>query len=72
LVALTEITFKVLPKKPFNRTIVIHEITKKEIANLFNKISNSSSEVTGSMYLPLESNNNKFKITTKQYSSLMI
>ncbi len=59
--ALTEITFKVLPKKPFNRTIVIHEITKKEIANLFNKISNSSSEVTGSMYLPLESNNNKFK-----------
>ena len=61
LVALTEITFKVLPKKPFNRTIVIHEIIKKEIANLFNKISNSSSEVTGSMYLPLESNNNKFK-----------
>ncbi len=54
LVALTEITFKVLPKKPLNKTIIIHEILKKDISQLFNKIINSSSDVYGSMYLPLD------------------
>jgi len=62
LVALTEITFKVLPKKPFNKTIIFHEILKKDIAQLFNKILNSSSEISGSMYLPLDPNNKSDEI----------
>ena len=72
LVALTEITFKVLPKKPLNKTIIIHEILKKDIAQLFNKIINSSSEVSGSMYLPLDSNNKSdeiFKFNDIKYSA---
>ena len=62
LVALTEITFKVLPKKPFNKTIIFHEILKKDIAQLFNKILNSSSEISGSMYLPLDPKNKSDEI----------
>ena len=72
LVALTEITFKVLPKKPLNKTIIIHEILKKDIAQLCNKIINSSSEVSGSMYLPLDSNNKSdeiFKFNDIKYSA---
>ena len=34
LIALTEITFKVLPTKSSSSTLVIHEDKKKEIANL--------------------------------------
>jgi glycolate oxidase FAD binding subunit len=72
LVALTEITFKVLPKKLFNKTIVIHEILKKDISQLFNKIINSSSEVSGSMYLPLDSSNKSdeiFKFNDLKYNA---
>jgi glycolate oxidase FAD binding subunit len=72
LVALTEITFKVLPKKPLNKTIIIHEILIKDIAQLFNKIINSSSDVSGSMYLPLDSNNKSdeiFKFNDIKYSA---
>jgi glycolate oxidase FAD binding subunit len=72
LVALTEITFKVLPKKPLNKTIIIHEILKKDISQLFNKIINSSSEVSGSMYLPLDSSNKSdeiFKFNDLKYNA---
>ena len=72
LVALTEITFKVLPKKPFNKTILVHEILKKDIAQLFNKIINSSSEVSGSIYLPLDPNNKSeeiFKFNDTKFNS---
>ena len=62
LVALTEITFKVLPKKLFNKTIIFHEILKKNIPQLFNKILNSSSEISGSMYLPLDPKNKSDEI----------
>ena len=62
LVALTEITFKVLPKKTFNKTIIFHEILKKNIPQLFNKILNSSSEISGSMYLPLDPKNKSDEI----------
>ncbi|MBO6466494.1 MAG: FAD-binding protein, partial [Pelagibacteraceae bacterium] len=72
LVALTEITFKVLPKKLFNKTILVHEILKKDIAQLFNKIINSSSEVSGSIYLPLDPNNKSeeiFKFNDTKFNS---
>ncbi len=62
LVALTEITFKVLPKKLFNKTIIFHEILKKDIPQSFNKILNSSSEISGSMYLPLDPKNKSDEI----------
>ena len=51
LIALTEITFKVLPKKDYSSTLVIHENNKEEIAKLFNSIQNSSYEISGSAFL---------------------
>ena len=60
LVALTEITFKVLPKKNSSSTLVIHESNKEEIAKLFNNIQNSSNEISGSVFLPIEPNNLKY------------
>jgi len=60
LIALTEITFKVLPKKDSSSTLVIHESNKEEIAKLFTGIQNSSYEISGSAFLPIEPNNNQY------------
>ena len=54
LVALSEITLKVLPKKKSSNTITIHTEDKKLVNDLFEKISNSSSEVSGAIYVPEE------------------
>ena len=54
LVALSEITLKVLPKKKSSNTITIHTEDKKLVKDLFEKISSSSSEVSGAVYVPEE------------------
>jgi len=54
LVALTEITLKVLPKKKLSNTITIHVEDKKLINELFEKISSSSSEISGAVFIPDE------------------
>ena len=61
LVTLTEITFKVLPLKASSSTLTIHDLDKKNVVQLFNKIAGSSNEVSGSVFLPLEPKNNKFQ-----------
>ena len=45
---------KVLPKKKLSNTITIHTDDKKLVKNLFDKISSSSSEVSGAVYIPEE------------------
>jgi glycolate oxidase FAD binding subunit len=54
LVALTQITLKVLPKKKLSNTITIYTEEKKLINELFEKISSSSSEISGAVYIPEE------------------
>ena len=54
LSVLTEITLKVLPKKSFSNTIVIDVKDNKAIYDLFDKISGSSSEVSGATFVPEE------------------
>ena len=54
LVALTEVVLKVLPKKNLSNTIVIYTEDKKLVKELFEKISSSSSEVSGAVYIPEE------------------
>ena len=54
LVALTEITLKVLPKKKLSNTITIHTEDKKLINELFEKISCSSQEISGAVFIPDE------------------
>ncbi|MDA8670786.1 FAD-binding protein [Candidatus Pelagibacter bacterium] len=54
LVALFEITLKVLPKKKSSNTIAIYTENKKLVNELFDKISSSSSEVSGAVYVPEE------------------
>jgi glycolate oxidase FAD binding subunit len=60
LVALTEITLKVLPKKKLSNTITIHAEDKKLINELFEKISSSSSEISGAVYIPDEPNDESY------------
>ena len=60
LIALTEITFKVLPTKDSSSTLVIHEDSKEEITKLFNNIQSSSNEISGSAFIPIEPNNKKY------------
>jgi len=60
LIALTEITFKVLPTKDSSSTLVIHEDSKEEITKLFNSIQSSSNEISGSVFIPIEPSNKKY------------
>ena len=60
LVALSEITLKVLPKKKSSNTITIHTEDKKLVNDLFEKISSSSSEVSGAVYVPEEPKNDSY------------
>ena len=60
LVALTEVVLKVLPKKKLSNTIIIHTEDKKLVNELFEKISSSSSEVSGAVYIPDEPEDNDY------------
>ena len=72
LIALTEITFKVLPTKNSSSTLVIHEDSKEEITKLFNNIQGSSNEISGSVFIPIEPNNKKYIQNREKYLSSMI
>lgn len=54
LVALTEITLKVLPKKKISNTIVIDVEDPKKVYDIFDKVSESSSEISGAIFIPNE------------------
>jgi glycolate oxidase FAD binding subunit len=60
LVALTEITLKVLPKKDSSNTIAIYIDKSEEIFDLFIKLSSSSSEISGAVYVPNKSKDDDF------------
>jgi glycolate oxidase FAD binding subunit len=60
LVALTEITLKVLPRKKLSSTIIIYVNEKKLVNELFRKISSSSSDVSGAVYIPVEPHEESF------------
>ena len=60
LIALTELTIKVLPMKNSSGTLIIHEDNKDEIAKLFNNLLGSSNEISGSVFVPIEPSNKKF------------
>ena len=61
LVALTEVTLKVLPKKKLSNTIAIYVDDKKTVFELFNQMSSSSSEISGAVYIPSEPNEDDFQ-----------
>ena len=65
LVALSEITLKVLPKKKSSNTIAIYTENKKLVNELFDKISSSSSEVSGAVYVPEEPKDDSYNQNKK-------
>ena len=66
LVVLTEVTLKVLPKKKLSNTIIIHTEDKKLVSILFDKISSSSSEVSGAVYVPEEPQEESYKLNKEK------
>ena len=54
LVALTEITFKVLPAPQESKTLIIHNQKLEQATNFLEKAMNSSNDVSGASYLPTE------------------
>ena len=60
LVALTEITLKVLPKKDSSKTVIIYPNNFEQIYDLFNKLSSSSSEISGAVFIPEQSNDKNY------------
>ena len=62
LTVLTEITFKVLPKKDSTSTLVIYSEDNKVITDLFDQLLSSSNEISGSVYMPNEPKNENYII----------
>ena len=62
LVALTELTLKVSPKKIFQNTIVVYLDDVKIISSLFHKILGSSNEISGAAYIPDEPKSKKLDL----------
>jgi len=60
LTALTEITFKVLPKKDSVSTLVIYLEDNKIISDLFDQLLSSSNEISGAVYMSVEPNNKNY------------
>jgi len=60
LVALTEITLKVLPKKDSSKTVIIYPSNFEKIYDFFNKLSSSSSEISGAVFIPEQSKDKDF------------
>jgi len=54
LVALTEITFKVLPLAEESKTLVIHDLTIDSSPHYLEKAISSSNEVSGASFLPID------------------
>ena len=72
LVALTEITLKVLPKKKLSNTITIHTEDTKLVNELFEKISSSSSEISGAVSFQKNQKIKAMIIIKKWFLNLMI
>ena len=66
LAALTEITFKVLPKKDSISTLVIYSENNKVISDLFDQLLSSSNEISGAVYIPVEPNNKNYTKNTEK------
>jgi len=60
LTALTEITFKVLPKKDSISTLIIYSEDNKVITDIFDQLLSSSNEISGAVYMPKELNNKNY------------
>ena len=54
LVALTEITFKVLPAPEESKTLVIHNLKLESATDLLTQAINSSNDISGATFLPTE------------------
>ena len=67
LVALTEITLKVSPKKTSQNTIIIYEKDPKKISLLFDQVLSSSNEISGAVFVPDEPVNKKFDQTIERF-----
>ena len=57
LVALTEVTFKVLPAPEENKTLVVHNLRLESAIDFLQKAINSSNDISGAAYLPTEPKN---------------
>ena len=55
LVALTEITFKVLPFPEENQTLIIHNQELESAMNFLDKALNSSNDISGAVFFPKDS-----------------
>jgi len=66
LVALTEITFKVLPVKDSINTIAIYSEDNKIVTKFFDQLLSSSNEISGSVYIPNEPKNNNYTINREK------
>ena len=66
LVALTEITFKVLPAAEESKTLVIHNLDINSSHNYLQRAISSSSDISGASFLPIDPICNKCNMDIKK------
>ena len=54
LVALTEITLKVLPTPKENKTLVVHNLKLESASDFLERAMSSSNDISGAVFLPIE------------------
>ena len=54
LVALTEITFKVLPAHEESKTLVMHNLKLETACDLLNRAVNTANDISGAVFLPID------------------
>ena len=70
LVVLTELTFKVIPLKENNNTLVIHNLSNEAGAEFLKNVTQTSNDITGAVHFPKTNKNESFNINSENIFQL--
>jgi len=70
LVALTELTFKVIPLQEDVNTIVLYDLSIEAASEFLKNVSQSSNDITGAVHLPITHGDKNFEINTENVFKL--
>ena len=70
LVALTELTFKVIPLQEDTNTMVLYDLSIEAASEFLKNVSQSSNDITGAVHLPIANIPKNFEINTESVFKL--
>ncbi len=70
LVALTELTFKVIPSQEDINTMVLYDLSIEAASEFLKNVSQSSNDITGAVHLPINNIAKNFEVNTENVFKL--